>query len=87
MLKRCEEKLIEDLALMDKEEFNTLITQVQEKREELHREELRDAFNAFNESWERMEELGYYPVIPLESGEGEISLDIIIWREEKRKEN
>lgn len=83
MLKRCEEKLIEDLALMDKEELDTLIAHVEQKREELHREKLRDAFNAFNESWERMEELGYYPVIPLESGEGEISLDIIIWREVK----
>lgn len=83
MLKRCEEKLIEDLALMDKEELNTLIAHVEQKREELHREKLRDAFNAFNESWERMEELGYYPVIPLESGEEEISLDIIIWREAK----
>lgn len=83
MLRRCEEKLIEDLALMNKDEFNTLITHVEQKREELHREKLRDAFNAFNESWERMEELGYYPVIPLESGEGEISLDIIIWREVK----
>lgn len=83
MLLTAREKLIEDLTLMDREEFNTLITQVQEKREELHRKELRDAFNAFNESWERMEELGYYPAIPLESGEGEISLDIIIWREIK----
>ena len=86
MLKRCEEKLIEDLALMDKDEFNTLISHVEQKREELHREKQRDAFNALNtlnESWERMEELGYYPVIPLESGEGEISLDIIIWREVK----
>lgn len=87
MLKRCEEKLIEDLALMDREELNTLIAHVEQKREELHREKLRDAFNAFNESWERMEELGYYPVIPLESGEGEISLDIIIWREYKGKES
>lgn len=83
MLLTAREKLIEDLALMDREEFNTLVAQAQEKREELHRKELRDAFNAFNESWERMEELGYYPVIPLESGEGEISLDIIIWREIK----
>ncbi len=71
------EKLINDLATMDKEEFNILITQVQEKHEELYRK----ALNAFNESWDRMEELGYYPVIPLESGEREISLDMIIWRE------
>ena len=83
MLKRCEEKLIEDLALMDREELDTLIAHVEQKREELHREKLRNAFNAFNESWERMEELGYYPVIPLASGEGEISLNLIVWREVK----
>ena len=83
MLKRCEEKLIEDLALMDREEFNTLIAQVEQKREELHRKQLKEAFNAFNESWERMEELGYYPVLPLANGEEAIPLDIIIWREAK----
>ena len=83
MLKRCEEKLIEDLALMDREELDTLIAHVEQKREELHREKLRNAFNAFNESWERMEELGYYPVTPLASGEGEISLNLIVWREVK----
>lgn len=86
MLLTAREKLIEDLALMDREEFNTLVAHVEQKREELHREQLKEAFNAFNESWERMEELGYYPVIPLESGEGEISLDLIIWKEDKRKE-
>lgn len=84
MLKRCEEKLIEDLALMDKEELNTLIAHVEQKREELHRKELRDAFNAFNESWERMEELGYYAAFSFgDTEEKSIPLDYIIWREIK----
>lgn len=77
------DRMVYELSKLDKDEFNAFLKEVEQKREERHREKLRDAFNAFNESWEKMEELGYYPVIPLESGEGESSLDLIIWREVK----
>jgi len=76
-------RLADELSKLNKDEFNAFIKEVEQKHEERHREQLRDAFNAFNESWERMEELGYYPVIPLANGEEKISLDLIIWREVK----
>lgn len=81
------DRMVYELSKLDKDEFSAFLKEVEQKREERHREKLRDAFNAFNESWERMEELGYYPVLPLANGEETISLDIIIWREDKRKEN
>ncbi len=76
-------RLADELSKLDKDEFNTFIHDVEQKREKYHREQRKEAFNAFYESLKRIEELGYYPVIPLENGEKKISFDIIIWREVK----
>ena len=77
------DRLVNELSKLEKDEFIALIERAEVKYEERKREQLKEAFDAFNESWERIEELGYYPVIPLESGEREISLDLIIWRKVK----
>lgn len=59
MLKRCEEKLIEDLSFMEEDELDFIFTKVQEKREARHKEELAKAFNDFETAWEKLENFGY----------------------------
>lgn len=77
-------RLVDELSKLDKDEFNTFIHDVEQKREEYHREQLKEAFNAFDAAWEKMEELGYYAAFSFgDTEEKSIPLDFIIWREVK----
>lgn len=79
MLNRCREKLVEDLSLMEVTELDELLADVDQKRREREKEELHKAFEAFNDAWEALDELGYAPFLHY-GVDREIPIDCIVWR-------
>lgn len=79
MLNRNREKLVEDLALMGVSELDKLLEEVDEKRKERMEEELNKAREAFDDAWDRLDELGYSPFMYC-NVDKEIPIDCIFWR-------
>lgn len=77
------DRLVNELSKLEKDELTALIERVEVKREERKREQLKEAFNAFNSAWEKMEELGYYAAFSFGDDEKTFPLDFIVWRETK----
>lgn len=89
MTARQMEKWVKDLAELEKSDFDVIVAcaEIEIERENLRKKEIADALNAFQDAWERMEELGYCAVLPSFFSDGnDLEISCISWREIFKKE-
>ena len=79
MLMTAREKLINDLASMSNFEYDALLEDVEQER--MRREETtrREALAAFEDAWEKLEDLGFCAYCGC--GDRELPISYIIWKE------